>query len=362
MWLFASSRDAVVSYSTYRLGLLRLALGGYALLVLLLLPRATPPLLPEFAAGWADLAGPLRGALRLFALAGALSLVLGWGRRIVALALVPILGLLAAYGRLSVPLVGSLSLLLVLLAAHPADDVLQLRPPRLVQRPAADRVSLWFRAAWSLGVLGAFALPTHGGSIATVCLALAGLVVSLRVFLRGPELKASRVLLGVALLAAFTAPDTLALLGLVVLWTLALFDEAWVPPVADEEPILFFDGVCVLCNRIVQLILLEEQRPVLRFAPLDGEVARARLADSPAAGVDSVVLYSHGQCHLRSEAALLTARALGGLWGVLWIFRAVPRTVRDSAYDFIAAHRYGWFGRLDACPIPTKQQRERFVD
>jgi predicted DCC family thiol-disulfide oxidoreductase YuxK len=361
VWLFASSRDAVVSYSTYRLGLLRIALGGYALLVLLLLPRATPPLLPEFAADWADLPGALRGALRLVGVAGALSLMLGWGRRTVALVLVPILGLLGAYGRLSVPVVGSLSLLLVLLAAQPADDVLQLRPPRLVQPPAADPVSLWFRAAWLLGVVAAFALPMYGGSTATVCVSLVGLAVSLRAFLRGPELNVGRVLLGAAVVAAFTAPEPLALLGLLPLWALALFDEAWVPPVADEAPILFFDGLCVLCNRVVQLILLEEQKPILRFASLDSEVARVRLA-GPAERVDSIVLYSHGRCHLRSEAALLTARAMGGLWGVLWIFRAVPRAFRDAVYDFIAANRYGWFGRLDACPIPTQQQRERFVD
>jgi predicted DCC family thiol-disulfide oxidoreductase YuxK len=86
------------------------------------------------------------------------------------------------------------------------------------------------------------------------------------------------------------------------------------------------------------------------------------LAEVAAEPVDSIVLLSEGRCYVRSEAALLTARAMGGFWGAFWWFRHLPVGFRDAVYDFIARNRYGWFGKLEACPIPPKELRARTVE
>jgi predicted DCC family thiol-disulfide oxidoreductase YuxK len=65
---------------------------------------------------------------------------------------------------------------------------------------------------------------------------------------------------------------------------------------------------------------------------------------------------------VRSTAALEVARYLGGAWSATLAAYALPRLMRDWLYDFIARRRYGLFGKLDACPIPAPDVRERFLD
>jgi len=53
---------------------------------------------------------------------------------------------------------------------------------------------------------------------------------------------------------------------------------------------------------------------------------------------------------------------VGGRWaGLARAARRVPRLLRDALYDFVARHRFRWFGRLDACRIPTPAERARFL-
>ena len=64
----------------------------------------------------------------------------------------------------------------------------------------------------------------------------------------------------------------------------------------------------------------------------------------------------------KSTAALAVAADLGAPWSWTAVFRIIPRAARDAVYDFIARHRYRWFGRYDSCLIPTPEQRARFLD
>ena len=130
------------------------------------------------------------------------------------------------------------------------------------------------------------------------------------------------------------------------------------------HPILFFDGVCNLCNGAVQTVLLNDRRGELRFASLQSALA-ARLL--PPAGVDpsrldSLVLYQNGRAHTHSDGALLTARLMGGYFAYFDYLRFVPRFIRDTAYDFIARNRYRWFGRAEACMLPRPEWTDRFLE
>ncbi|MGH8722991.1 MAG: thiol-disulfide oxidoreductase DCC family protein, partial [Burkholderiales bacterium] len=77
--------------------------------------------------------------------------------------------------------------------------------------------------------------------------------------------------------------------------------------------------------------------------------------------LDSVVLVMGGRIFRRSTAALLIARRLDGLWPLLAIFLAVPRPLRDAAYDWIGRRRYRLFGKLDACWTPQAELADRFL-
>ena len=64
---------------------------------------------------------------------------------------------------------------------------------------------------------------------------------------------------------------------------------------------------------------------------------------------------------VRSGAVLEALRDVGGFWRVVSWLRVIPRPVRDRVYDFIAAHRYRWFGKYEACRLPTPQDREQLL-
>jgi len=132
------------------------------------------------------------------------------------------------------------------------------------------------------------------------------------------------------------------------------------------DPLVLFDGVCNLCNGAVRWILKRDDDGVFRFGSLQWESARSALvARVGARGLqqlpDSIVLVDENGVHTRSTAALKIAARLGAPWSVLAVFLAVPRPVRDGAYDWIARNRYRWFGRRDACMMPTPELEDRFL-
>ena len=127
--------------------------------------------------------------------------------------------------------------------------------------------------------------------------------------------------------------------------------------------IIFFDGVCNLCNGFVDFILKRDHRGDFRFASLQSETAAELLPDDALPGKeDSVILLtSDGTIHRRSDAVLTIASILGGGWSLAHGFRIIPRGLRDRIYTWIANHRYSWFGKRDTCRLPTEAEKERFL-
>jgi len=134
--------------------------------------------------------------------------------------------------------------------------------------------------------------------------------------------------------------------------------------VAREHPVLLFDGVCNLCDGLVQFIIKRDQKARFRFASLQSEIgqALAEQAGLEPTNMGTAILYDGEEFHLKSDMALGVARQLGGFWSVFVIFRMVPRSIRDGVYDWIARNRYKWFGQKDECMIPTPELKSRFLD
>jgi predicted DCC family thiol-disulfide oxidoreductase YuxK len=135
------------------------------------------------------------------------------------------------------------------------------------------------------------------------------------------------------------------------------------------NPVLLYDGLCGFCDGTVQFVLKHDRRGTLKFATLQGDFARGVIARHPElAGVDSLVLVEPDETsgdenvYVRSAGALRVARYLGGPWHLARVVAIVPRFLRDWAYDGFARIRYRVFGRYDTCPIPTPEQRARFID
>ncbi|MGV3708274.1 MAG: thiol-disulfide oxidoreductase DCC family protein [Gemmatimonas sp.] len=138
---------------------------------------------------------------------------------------------------------------------------------------------------------------------------------------------------------------------------------------ATGDLVLLYDGECGFCDGAVQFLLARDRKQRFRFAPLQGAFAARLLAARPdLRSVDSVMLVrtahsGHPDVLVRSKAVLAVADALGGFWRALALpLRWMPRQAADGLYDAFARRRTQFFGRRDACRIPSAEQRARFLD
>jgi len=134
--------------------------------------------------------------------------------------------------------------------------------------------------------------------------------------------------------------------------------------------IVFYDGVCGLCNRLNRFLLRRDRDARLRFAALQSAVARQLLAAHGLDPSDLDTVYVMAGWRTDTERVLSRSRAvlhalgeLGGPWRLLARVGAiVPGPVADVVYRMVARSRYRIFGRFDACQVPPPEWRGRFLD
>jgi predicted DCC family thiol-disulfide oxidoreductase YuxK len=129
------------------------------------------------------------------------------------------------------------------------------------------------------------------------------------------------------------------------------------------EPIILFDGVCNLCNSSVLFIIQRDPKSKFRFASLQSDFGKSQMLRFGLnnSELDSVLLIKEEILYQKSNAALEIARNLTGGWPLLYGFKIIPAFLRDWIYNWIARNRYRWFGKKDACMIPTPALKSRFV-
>jgi predicted DCC family thiol-disulfide oxidoreductase YuxK len=130
----------------------------------------------------------------------------------------------------------------------------------------------------------------------------------------------------------------------------------------EDRGVVLFDGVCNLCNGAVTFVIEHDRDSYFRFASLQSGTGTAFLRGRTEELPDSIVLVEAGRIYTRSEAALRIARRLDGAYPLLYALIVVPRWIRDRVYDWVARNRYRWFGKREACMIPTPELRERFLE
>jgi len=132
-----------------------------------------------------------------------------------------------------------------------------------------------------------------------------------------------------------------------------------------EKKIILFDGVCNLCNNAVNFIIEHDKKDVFRFASLQSEIGKKLTGErgiDPEV-IDSIVLIEPGMAYYqKSTAALEISKELSGGYSYLSYLSIFPEVIRDGIYDLIANNRYKWFGKKDACMIPTRELKAKFLD
>ena len=136
-----------------------------------------------------------------------------------------------------------------------------------------------------------------------------------------------------------------------------------------SKPILLYDGVCGLCNGLVQFLLKRDSHDRLLFASLQSDFTAAILKrqGKETHDLDTVYVVQNfeqpNEALLnRSDAILFLAKQIGGVWSLAAAAKILPRWLRDRLYNLVARNRYRVFGKHESCMLPEPKHRRKFLD
>ncbi len=132
----------------------------------------------------------------------------------------------------------------------------------------------------------------------------------------------------------------------------------------NKHSVIFFDGVCNLCNASVQFAIEHDKKDVFRFTALQGDYAKNILTkfNLNPENMNSIILMEDDKLYNKSSAALRIAKRLNGIFPILYVFIVVPKFIRDWFYDIIAKNRYKWWGKQESCWVPSPELKSKFYN
>ena len=132
-----------------------------------------------------------------------------------------------------------------------------------------------------------------------------------------------------------------------------------------DKKIILFDGVCNLCDTSVQFIYKHDKKDIFRFVAIQSELGQKIIKHIgiETSKIDSIILYEPGLSYsYKAEAALSIASNLTGIYSLLGYLNFIPNGIKNIVYDYIAKNRYKWYGKKEACMIPSPELRAKFLE
>ena len=133
---------------------------------------------------------------------------------------------------------------------------------------------------------------------------------------------------------------------------------------ARDKHIIFFDGVCNMCNSFVRLIIKLDYKEQFIFCPISSKKGQKIINkfNLELKNIDSIILLKNNKITLKSEAVIEILVSLSLLFRFFLILKILPSKLLDLIYDFIAKYRYKLFGRKESCIIPDEKYKSRFTE
>ena len=128
-------------------------------------------------------------------------------------------------------------------------------------------------------------------------------------------------------------------------------------------PIILFDGVCIFCNRTINIILKYDKHAYFQFAASQSNAAMGVMQEFGLEenAMASVILIDQEKVYTKTDAVIQIANRLSGWPKLFRLLKFIPKPIRDLAYDLIAKNRYALFGKRASCRIPDASIRHRFL-
>jgi predicted DCC family thiol-disulfide oxidoreductase YuxK len=130
----------------------------------------------------------------------------------------------------------------------------------------------------------------------------------------------------------------------------------------DTKTIIYFDGVCNLCNGFVDFLIPRIHREQMKIASLQGQTAKENLPQGLREEMGSVIVQSQGELYTHSQAVIYIFKNMKKPWPLLGsVLSILPTVIINSLYRFIANRRYQLFGKLEVCRLPSEKERQYFL-
>ena len=135
------------------------------------------------------------------------------------------------------------------------------------------------------------------------------------------------------------------------------------PNIGENDCVILFDGVCKLCNAWSQFIIKVDTQQRFKLCSVQSPEGQNILRHfaMPTDHFDTMLYVEGNKCFDKSDAFLKVINKLALPWRLLYLFKIIPKGLRNWLYDRIALNRYNLFGQYDSCILPTKENEHRFL-
>ena len=131
----------------------------------------------------------------------------------------------------------------------------------------------------------------------------------------------------------------------------------------DKSNIIFFDGVCNLCNFWVKYVVRNDPEGIFCFSSLQSDFTENFLSQNNInSDFETIILFSEGRFLKESDAVISILFKIGGFNRLLSrIIKLLPLKFRDGLYKFVSGNRYQLFGKKEHCMVPNESIKKRFL-
>ena len=131
----------------------------------------------------------------------------------------------------------------------------------------------------------------------------------------------------------------------------------------DKSNIIFFDGVCNLCNFWVKYVVRNDPEGIFCFSSLQSEFTENFLSQNNInSDFETIIFFSEGRFLKESDAVISILFKIGGFNRLLSrIIKLLPLKFRDGLYKFVSGNRYQLFGKKEHCMVPNESIKKRFL-
>ena len=135
-------------------------------------------------------------------------------------------------------------------------------------------------------------------------------------------------------------------------------------PELPDQPLIVFDGVCVLCSRFARFVVERDAERVFRFTTAQGALGQALFRHYGLNTIDfeTNIVIVGGQAFGELDAVAAVMAQLPRPWRWLTLMKLIPEPLSGWLYRRVALNRYRLFGKTEQCMVPPVDWRDRFIE